>query len=244
MVRRSSTEVVRADPPSRGTRRVPPGRPARPGVAAARRCARRGPRGLQPRRAELRADVVEPAGADHRVHRARRDADARGGPRDRSRHPLLPGIVVGDVREGARDPAERDHAVLPAQPVRRRQGVRALPDGQLPRELRHVRGSGILFNHESPRRGREFVTRKITDGVARIKLGLAHELRLGNLDSRRDWGYAPDYVRAMWMMLQQDEADDFVIATGKMHTVQDAVEIAFGHVGLDWHDARRRSTPR
>jgi GDPmannose 4,6-dehydratase len=96
--------------------------------------------------------------------------------------------------------------------------------------------SGILFNHESPRRGREFVTRKITDGVARIKLGLAHELRLGNLDSRRDWGYAPDYVRAMWMMLQQDEADDFVIATGKMHTVQDAVEIAFGHVGLDWHD--------
>jgi GDPmannose 4,6-dehydratase len=96
--------------------------------------------------------------------------------------------------------------------------------------------SGILFNHESPRRGREFVTRKITDGVARIKLGLGRELRLGNLDSRRDWGYAPDYVRAMWMMLQQDEADDFVIATGKMHTVQDAVEIAFGHVGLDWHD--------
>jgi len=96
--------------------------------------------------------------------------------------------------------------------------------------------SGILFNHESPRRGREFVTRKITDGVARIKLGLAQKLRLGNLDSRRDWGYAPDYVRAMWMMLQQDEADDFVIATGKMHTVQDAVEIAFGHVGLDWHD--------
>jgi GDPmannose 4,6-dehydratase len=96
--------------------------------------------------------------------------------------------------------------------------------------------SGILFNHESPRRGREFVTRKVTDGVARIKLGLAHELRLGNLDSRRDWGYAPDYVRAMWMMLQQDEADDFVIATGKMHTVQDAVEIAFGHVGLDWHE--------
>jgi GDPmannose 4,6-dehydratase len=96
--------------------------------------------------------------------------------------------------------------------------------------------SGILFNHESPRRGREFVTRKITDGVARIKLGIEHELRLGNLDSRRDWGYAPDYVRAMWMMLQQDEADDYVIATGQMHTVQDAVEIAFGHVGLDWHE--------
>jgi GDPmannose 4,6-dehydratase len=96
--------------------------------------------------------------------------------------------------------------------------------------------SGILFNHESPRRGREFVTRKISDGVARIKLGLSHELRLGNLDSRRDWGYAPDYVRAMWLMLQQEVADDFVIATGQMHTVQDAVEIAFGHVGLDWQE--------
>ena len=97
--------------------------------------------------------------------------------------------------------------------------------------------SGILFNHESPRRGREFVTRKITDGVARIKLGLARELRLGQPRLAPRLGLcAGDYVRAMWMMLQQDEADDFVIATGKMHTVQDAVEIAFGHVGLDWHD--------
>ncbi len=134
--------VVRADPPSRGARRVPPGRPARPGVAAAGVAPGAAPRGVQPRRAELRADLVEPAGADHRVHGARRDPDARGRPRDRSRHPLLPGVVVGDVRQGARDPAERDHAVLPAQPVRRRQGVRALPDRQLPRELRHVRGVG------------------------------------------------------------------------------------------------------
>jgi GDPmannose 4,6-dehydratase len=94
--------------------------------------------------------------------------------------------------------------------------------------------SGILFNHESPRRGLEFVTRKVTDGVARIKLGLASELRLGNLDAHRDWGFAGDYVRAMWMMLQQDEADDYVIATGEAHSVQELVEIAFAHAGLDW----------
>jgi GDPmannose 4,6-dehydratase len=94
--------------------------------------------------------------------------------------------------------------------------------------------SGILFNHESPRRGLEFVTRKITHGVARIKLGLDDQLALGNLDSRRDWGYAGDYVRAMWLMLQQDEPDDFVIATGETHSVRELCEIAFGHVGLDW----------
>jgi GDPmannose 4,6-dehydratase len=96
--------------------------------------------------------------------------------------------------------------------------------------------SGILFNHESPRRGLEFVTRKVTDAVARIKLGLAKELRMGNLDARRDWGYAPDYVRAMWLMLQQPEADDFVVATGRTHGVEQLVEIAFTHVGLNWRD--------
>jgi GDPmannose 4,6-dehydratase len=94
--------------------------------------------------------------------------------------------------------------------------------------------SGILFNHESPRRGLEFVTRKVTDGVARIKLGLADRLALGNLDACRDWGFAGDYVRAMWLMLQQEQADDFVIATGKSHSVKQLVETAFGHVGLDW----------
>ena len=94
--------------------------------------------------------------------------------------------------------------------------------------------SGILFNHESPRRGLEFVTRKITHGVARIKRGLAKELRLGNLDARRDWGFAGDYVQAMWRMLQQDEPDDFVIATGATHTVREVVETAFAHVDLDW----------
>jgi GDPmannose 4,6-dehydratase len=96
--------------------------------------------------------------------------------------------------------------------------------------------SGILFNHESPRRGLEFVTRKVTDGVARIKHGLAHELRLGTLEARRDWGYAGDYVQAMWLMLQQDQPDDYVVATGESHSVQELVELAFSHVGLDWHE--------
>lgn len=96
--------------------------------------------------------------------------------------------------------------------------------------------SGILFNHESPRRGREFVTRKITDGVARIKLGLARELRLGTLDAQRDWGYAGDYVKAMWSMLQQDAPEDFVIATGRTHSVRQFLEIAFDHVNLHWQD--------
>src|SRR3954463_16060616 len=94
--------------------------------------------------------------------------------------------------------------------------------------------SGILFNHESPRRGLEFVTRKVTDGAARIKLGLADSLALGNLDACRDWGFAGDYVRAMWHMLQQEKADDYVIATGESHSVRELVEVAFGHVGLDW----------
>ena len=94
--------------------------------------------------------------------------------------------------------------------------------------------SGILFNHESPRRGTEFVTRKVTDGVARIKLGMADSLSLGNLSACRDWGFAGDYVRAMWLMLQQSEPDDYVIATGIAHSVEDLVEIAFGRAGLDW----------
>ncbi|MBA2258315.1 MAG: GDP-mannose 4,6-dehydratase [Acidobacteria bacterium] len=94
--------------------------------------------------------------------------------------------------------------------------------------------SGILFNHESPRRGLEFVTRKVTDGVARIKLGLADTLKLGNLDAKRDWGFSGDYVYAMWLMLQQDRPDDYVIATGASHSVGQLVEVAFGHAGLDW----------
>jgi len=96
--------------------------------------------------------------------------------------------------------------------------------------------SGILFNHESPRRGMEFVTRKISDGVARIKLGLAKELRLGNLESQRDWGFAGDYVEAMWRMMQQDRPDNFVIGMGETHSVREFCEIAFGHAGLDYND--------
>ncbi|MDO9541055.1 MAG: GDP-mannose 4,6-dehydratase, partial [Kiritimatiellia bacterium] len=102
---------------------------------------------------------------------------------------------------------------------------------------------GILFNHESPRRGKEFVTRKISDGVARIKLGLSNELRMGNLDAARDWGFAGDYVKAMWLMLQQSKPDDYVVATGIAHSVKDFIELAFEHVKLDWkkfvvHDPR------
>ena len=96
--------------------------------------------------------------------------------------------------------------------------------------------SGILFNHESPRRGLEFVTRKITNGVARIKLGIDKELRLGNLDAKRDWGYAKDYVRAMYLMLQQDKPDDYVVSTGETYSVRRFCEIAFGHVGLNYQD--------
>ncbi|WP_127509270.1 GDP-mannose 4,6-dehydratase [Paenibacillus humicus] len=96
--------------------------------------------------------------------------------------------------------------------------------------------SGILFNHESPRRGVEFVTRKVTDAAARIKLGLQKELRMGNLDAKRDWGFAGDYVKAMWLMLQQDAPEDYVISTGETHTVEELVEIAFEHLDLNWRD--------
>ena len=96
--------------------------------------------------------------------------------------------------------------------------------------------SGILFNHESPRRGLEFVTRKVTHGVAKIKLGLAKELRLGNLEAKRDWGFAGDYVRAMWLMLQQDEPEDFVVGSERTHSVRELCEVAFGYVGLDYRD--------
>jgi GDPmannose 4,6-dehydratase len=96
--------------------------------------------------------------------------------------------------------------------------------------------SGILFNHESPRRGETFVMRKITRAVAHIKFGVQQKLYLGNLDARRDWGYAPDYVRAMWLMLQQESPDDFVVGTGEAHTVREFVELAFAHAGLDWKE--------
>lgn len=119
-------------------------------------------------------------------------------------------------------------------------GISKVAGFDLTRNYREAYGvrasSGILYNHESPRRGYEFVTRKITSHAARIKLGLANEVRLGNLDARRDWGHAREYVRAMWMMLQQDEPDDYVIATGDQHTVSEFAQAAFAHLGLDYRD--------
>jgi len=119
-------------------------------------------------------------------------------------------------------------------------GISKLAGYHLTRNYREAYGlfacNGILFNHESERRGFEFVTRKISNSVAKIKLGLEKEIRLGNLDARRDWGYSPDYVRAMWMMLQQDQPDDYVVATEQSHSVRDLVAQAFGVLGLDWQD--------
>ena len=119
-------------------------------------------------------------------------------------------------------------------------GISKVAGFDLTRNYREAYGirasSGILYNHESPRRGFEFVTRKITSQAARIKLGLTKEVRLGNLDARRDWGHAREYVRAMWLMLQQDEPEDYVIATGEQHTVREFAEIAFAHLGLDYRD--------
>jgi len=119
-------------------------------------------------------------------------------------------------------------------------GISKVAGFDLTRNYREAYGlfacNGILFNHESPRRGYEFVTRKISNGAARIKLGLESELRLGNLEAKRDWGFAGDYVRAMWLMLQQDEPDDYVIATNEAHSVKEFVELAFSSAGLDWND--------
>jgi GDPmannose 4,6-dehydratase len=127
------------------------------------------------------------------------------------------------------------------EPLRRRQGLRTFHHRQLRESYNLFALSGILFNHESPRRGKEFVTRKISDAVARIKLGTLKELRMGNLDAKRDWGFAGDYVRAMWMMLQQAQADDYVVAPGRTHSVRDFLQIAFSHVGLIRGLRRHRS---
>jgi len=141
--------------------------------------------------------------------------------------------MFGKVREV---PQTEDTAFFPRSPY----GVAKVYGHWITVNYRESYGiyacSGILFNHESPRRGLEFVTHKITNAAAQIKLGLGKELRLGNLDARRDWGYAPDYVRAMWLMLQQDKPDDFVIATGETHSVRDFLEESFGHLDLDWRE--------
>jgi GDPmannose 4,6-dehydratase len=141
--------------------------------------------------------------------------------------------MFGNVKE---TPQNEDAPFHPRSPY----GISKMAGFELTRNYREAYGmfalSGILFNHESPRRGAEFVTRKITSSAARIKLELDKEIRLGNLDAKRDWGHARDYVRAMWLMLQQDEPDDYVIASGESRSVKDFLETAFQDVGLDYHD--------
>jgi GDPmannose 4,6-dehydratase len=141
--------------------------------------------------------------------------------------------MFGKVKE---TPQNEDTPFHPRSPY----GISKLAGFELTRNYREGYGlfalSGILFNHESPRRGAEFVTRKISSGAAKIKLGIEKELRLGNLDAKRDWGHAQDFVRAMWLMLQQEDPEDFVIATGKSHSVKDFLETAFRYVGLDYRD--------
>jgi GDPmannose 4,6-dehydratase len=141
--------------------------------------------------------------------------------------------MFGHVKES---PQNENTPFHPRSPY----GISKMAGFELTRNYREAYGtfalSGILFNHESPRRGAEFVTRKITSSAARIKLGLDHEVRLGNLQAKRDWGHAKDYVKAMWMMLQQNEPDDYVIASEKAHTVQEFLHNAFKYVGLDYND--------
>ncbi|MBU1061167.1 MAG: GDP-mannose 4,6-dehydratase [Candidatus Omnitrophica bacterium] len=141
--------------------------------------------------------------------------------------------MFGKVREV---PQTEDTPFYPRSPY----GISKVAGFELTRNYREAYGlfacNGILFNHESPMRGYEFVTRKISSGVAKIKAGLAKELRLGNLDARRDWGYAKDYCEAMFLMLQEDRPDDYVVSTGQTHTVREFVELAFNHVGLNWKD--------
>jgi GDPmannose 4,6-dehydratase len=191
-------------------------------------------RGVQPRGDVLRARLVGSADAHGRVQRTGRHPRARGHPSGRPGHPLYQASsseMFGKVREV---PQTELTPFYPRSPY----GVSKVYGHYITVNYRESYNlyacSGILFNHESPRRGLEFVTRKVTDGVARIKLGLADTLSLGNLDAQRDWGFAGDYVRAMWLMLQQPEPDDYVIATGESHSVRELVEVAFGHAGLDW----------
>ncbi len=191
-------------------------------------------RGLQPCRPELRRDLLAAAAADRRGHRPRRGERAGGAAPRPAAGALLPGLVIGDVSAACRQP--RQSETTPFYP-RSPYAVAKLYAHWMTVNYRESFGlhasSGILFNHESPLRGIEFVTRKVTDGVARIKLGLAQELPLGNLDAQRDWGHARDYVRAMWLMLQQDAPDDYVVATGRAVSIREMVRIAFACAGLE-----------
>ena len=175
------------------------------------------------------------------VDATRHAAAARGHPRRRHRDALLSGVVVGAVRQGRRRvPQSETTPFYPRSPY----GVAKVYAHWMTVNYRESYGihacCGILFNHESERRGETFVSRKITRAAAAIKLGLQERLYLGNLDARRDWGYAKDYVEAMWLMLQADEPDDYVIATGEMHSVRDLLDEAFGHLDLRLDDTPRR----
>jgi hypothetical protein len=157
---------------------------------------------------------MDPAGTYGRIHRARCYSYARGNLSRQSSYPLLSSIFQRNVRYGSGITPERDDSVLSTKPVWSREAVRPLDHSQCQGKLRLIRLLRILFNHESPRRGVEFVTRKVSYNVARIELGFQEKFKLGNLDAARDWGFAGDYVRAMWLMLQQDKSEDYVIATG------------------------------
>ena len=233
MVRRASTENVRTD--------LPPGRPdhARPGRPARRALAHERAQETEPNEVyNLAAQSFVPTSWSQPVLTA--EFTAVGVTRIleavRAINPEIrfyqasSSEMFGKVREIPQN------ELTPFYPGRR-MAWRRHTDTSSPSTIASPTASsplrGILFNHESPRRGLEFVTRKITDGVARIKLGLADELRLGNLEAQRDWGFAGDYVRAIWLMLQGDEARDYVIATGEAHSVQEFVDLAFAHAGLD-----------
>ena len=220
MVRRSSTETFQRLEGIRDRDHAAHRRPARPALARRRACASASRDEIY----NLAAMSFVAASWNQPVLTAEftgvgRHADARGDARGRARGALLPGLLVGDVRQGAARCRRREtHALLPALALRRGQGLRPLHHGQLPRvatTCSPAQGSSSTTSRE--RRGLEFVTRKVTHAAAAIKLGLADELALGNLDAERDWGYAKDYVEAMWLMLQQDEPDDYVIATGEAH---------------------------
>ncbi len=195
-------------------------------------------RGLQPGRAVLRADQSfdQPVLTGDTTGSRRNPAAGRH-PHRRSRHPLLPGAQQRDVRQGGRGPTERaarrsTRAAPTAWPRCTGTGSRsttASPTSCTP-------SSGILFNHESPRRGLEFVTRKISHGVGPHQARAADELRLGNLDAQRDWGFAGDYVEAMWLMLQQDEPGNYVVSTDETHSVREFCEVAFSYADLDYRD--------
>jgi GDPmannose 4,6-dehydratase len=228
VVRRSSSfnteriDHLYRDPHERERQPLPAlRRPQRRLVAAVHRREVQARRGLQPRRAEPRAGELRHPRVHRRGHRARRHAHARGHPQDGRAVQVLPGQLERALRQGRGDvPQRRPRPSTRAAPTPSPRPTRSTWC-KLPRGLRDVRGQRHPVQPREPRRGETFVTRKITRAVGRIKHGLQKELYLGNLDAKRDWGYAPDYVEAMWRMLQVDEPDDFVIGTGETHSVRE-----------------------